>query len=433
MTPFEIAKQKRLQQEAEQKRKDEERKSNSYVRDEDTTEYMGLDKIPKAFRIIGLPYEIREKPSDSKLVLWSKWVHDSGKSWVNIYWPQNSEGEVDEEFVLWRLYKTITESEWIKYKDGEIPDKNRPRSTDKGYFTSKHEGKPSFVRVDKNQKEGSKQFGHTFPKKRIVFNVIDRMDSWCVQNKHSKILTSSHSPFPFVDEKTGEKKTYWFTDVGIPNELYKLIWSQVLEYRASWDLDLVVHKDDKKYIIRDAFEDKIPADIKKIISLDELSEEEKQYELYDLDKLHPSIGYYKVMNNFEKLFKQVDIDLGTKYFEELKHYYEEEKKNREAEKKASETTTHPSGEVPKENTSHERPRRSASAESSESTLESLAGWNNLDDIDKGVMKKYCTKVEGENFSWKEGTNLIPCSCSKKIPLPNEVLTCPVCPNKVQFD
>jgi hypothetical protein len=80
MTPFELAKQKRLELEQEEKAKQENKKSTLYVKDYEDIAWMGISKDPKVFRIVGNPAEAREQNSDSKIVYWGKILHDNGKS-----------------------------------------------------------------------------------------------------------------------------------------------------------------------------------------------------------------------------------------------------------------------------------------------------------------------------------------------------------------
>lgn len=444
MTPFEIALQKRKQLEEEKRQEDERKKSKDYQKDYEHIEWMGITNEPKVFRVVGLPVEVRENSFDPKIVYWSKIVNDSSKSFINVYFPINKDGELDSQYIMYRLYDKVFESQWIDYKEGDVIDPDRKRSTSKGYYIDKNEGKPSYIRMEKNKKEGSNQFGHFKPKKRILMNVIDRMDSWCKENSHTKILTTNYSPFSIAD-KDGKPKTIYFNDVGVSEPIYSLLYNQVLEFRSHWDLDIVLHKEDKKYIMRDCFEDKIKPEVKKYLIQTPLSDEEKSYGKYDLDKLFPQSSYYKLYNNFENLFKQVDLDLSTNFFDELKYLYEEEKKQLDKKSKDSNTTTHsviediPKTEIVQEVQEEEKPipvsntRRSVTPinqeESIQSKLEKLPSWMSLTQDDKEAMISTCLSVEGNKFTYKSDTSLIPCPCDKRIDFPDLVWNCAVCSKK----
>lgn len=450
---FDIAKEKRRIIEEEKKREEALKSATYYTKDKEHIEWMGIEKESKVFRIIGNPVEARETPYDPKIVYWSKIINDTGKSWVNIYHPvvEDTKGfRVDDDWILNRLYEKVTESQWHNWGEGETRDPNRPRSTEKGYFISKNDGLPSYNRVTQNKKEGSKQFGHFRPRKRVVINVIDRMDEWCVQNKHTKILTSNYSPFVVKDENN-QTKTLYFNDVGISDQIYELFYSEILQFRSHWDLDLIIYKEEKKYSIRDCFEEKIKPEVKKFIKQDKISQEELNYEKYDLDKLFKHSGYYKLFNNFQNLFKQVDLDLRTNFFDELKHLYEEEKVNREKELlESSKTVSIPKAEsslkeeikpvievsspvVSSTEKVSERRRVETTEISIKDKLQNLPGWKNLDDSDREELVQTCVSVEGETLKFKAGVTTIPCSCSKKVEFPDSVWHCPLCPEKVNFE
>lgn len=445
MTPFEIALQKRKQLEEEKRHDEEKRKFKDYQKDYEHIEWLGITNEPKVFRVVGLPVEVRKNSFDPKIVYWSKIVNDSGKNFINVYFPSDSNNELDTSYILYRLYDKVFENQWIDYKEGEKPDPDRKRGNSKGYYVDKNEGKPSYVKMEKNKKEGSNQFGHFKPKKRILMNVIDRMDNWCKENTHTKILTTNYAPFTITD-KDGKPKTIYFNDVGVSEQIYSLLYNQVLEFRSHWDLDIILYKEDKKYVMRDCFEDKIKPEVKKYLIQTPMSEEENKYQTYDLDKLFPVSSYYKLMNNFENLFKQVDIDLNTKFYDELKYLYEEEKKVKEKESKENSTTTIHTNipesiieekvvvqevkeEIENKKPSRVQPQVENKINNIKSKLESLPNWVVLSSEDKESMYSTCINIEGEKFTYKEGTTLIPCPCNKAIDFPDTVWNCAMCGSK----
>lgn len=434
MTPFEIALQKKKQADEEKKKVELSKSSVNYKQEpKEHIEWMGIEKVPKVFRIVGNPVEVREKPSDPKVVYWSKIINDTGKSWVNIYHPNDGD-KIDSTWILNRLYDAVTESKWNEWKEGELRDPNRPRSNERGYYVDKNVGLPSYNRVTQNKKEGSKQFGHFRPRKRVVLNVIDRMDEWCYQNKHTKILTSNYSPFQ-IKEESGETKTLFYNDVGISEQTYELFYTNVLEFRSHWDLDLIIRKEEKQTFVQDCFEDKIKPEVKKYIKVNELSEEEASFERYDLDKLFKPSGYNKLMNNFGNLFKQVDGDLKTNFYDELKHLYETEKGEKEKEAAEESKTVHPVSENPLASNSQAEvkpasngsTRRGGTATEMtvESKLKTLPCWAKLSDSDRKSMIDNCSTIDGEKMTFKAGINLVPCGCDKNISLPDDVWTCPI--------
>lgn len=435
MNPFELALKKKMEKDKREKHKNEKKVTIGY--EMENIEYCGLSKEPKVIRILGVPYEVREKPTDCKIFYWSKIVNDSNQNFVHIIWKTNEEGELDKDWIWYRMYYKLTEMVWVDYKPGEIRDPNRPRSNEKGYYIYKYADTLSFKRLEKNKKENSNQFGHVRPKKRFVVNVIDRMDDWCKENKHSKILTSNHTAYEITTE-LGDTKTIYFTDKGAPFDLYNQIYSKVLEFRNTWDLDLAIWKEDRNYEIRDAYEEKIKPDIKKLMVKEPLTEEEKSYKMYDLDSLFRHTSYAKLLNNFEKFFKQVDIDLGTKFYNELLHHYEEEVKEYESKTKEEEIKGNSQTKVDIDIRKNENSNITQSIENGslkrkqqkiEEVLKDYPYWDNLEESEKDCMISNCLSAIGENFKYKDGTSLIPCDCEKKIDFPDEVFSCIVCGKK----
>lgn len=471
---FEKAKrlrQERLQKEEQEK---EERKNKSFEKVEyedvqwlgiETTEKSG-DSKEKVFRMVGVPEEVREVGSDPKIVHWSKIITDKN-TWKNVYSPVTSEGKVDKDWILWRLHDAVMKSDFIAYTDEEKAKKDYKRKdrrgNDNGYFEPKFQHTPSYIRIDKNKKEGSKQFGHFYPKKRALVNVIDRMDDWCVKNKHTKILTSNLSPFEFIDETTKEKKTIFFKDIGIPYSVYELIYQQVLEFRGSWDLDLIVNRiqtgEQTSYIIRDAFEDKLTGRSKQLANKEPITKEELEYARYDFDKLFHTTYYMSLEKDLEKLFKQVDIDLGTKFFPELQELAKiekEELKKKQAENNSTsvqldgnkDSNTHESVDSEVEEFKKEQEQEKETKRRSEEVTEPVKRRGEetvvetLEDRIKKLFPKFDSLPDNEQLDlvdsiidvkdglavYRDDVKLLACSktCVNKHNLPDTIMTCPKC-------
>jgi len=97
-------------------------------------------------------------------------------------------------------------------------------------------------------------------KDRFLFNCIDRMDNWCVENKHTKILSYS--------EKS----------IGIGSGTAEQIWALSQEYGPYNRYDIKITRSG---VSRSTSYTVMP----RHNGMFELSEEEKQYVLYDLDKI----------------------------------------------------------------------------------------------------------------------------------------------------
>lgn len=476
---FEKAKRLRKERLEAEAREAEEKKNNQFNKTEyEDVQWMGIETTEKngeskekVFRILGIPADVRELPTDPKIVYWSKIITDKN-TWKNIYSPTVEDSKkgiiIDENWILWRMYRDVMKSDFIQYTEEEKAKKDYKRKdrrgNDNGYFEPKHQYTPSYIRIDKNKKEGSKQFGHFFPKKRILMNVIDRMDDWCKHNKHSKLPTSNLSPFEFIDETSKEKKIIYFKDIGIPFSVYEMIYQQVLEFRSSWDLDIIINRvqvgEQTQYIIRDAFEDKLQDRTKRLANREPLTKEEMEYAKYDLDKLFHPTYYLTLEKDFEKLFKQVDIDLGTKYFPELQELAKiekEELKKKQAENNSTsvqvdgnkDSNIHESVESEveefKQEQEIEKKTRSEKVEETQSTQKRRGEDEVVETLEDRIKKHFpklnslpqdeqlslvdsILEIKNGEVIYRDNIKVLTCSktCATKQMLPDTIFTCPKC-------
>lgn len=330
------------------KKEAEEKKNKKYsFADYEQVEWEGLkDNGDVVFRIIGVPVEVRQKNTDPQKIFFSKVLKDGGKGYINVIWKQNEAGELDSTWILKRFYDAIMTSTWVKYVEADIDNVNIKKVEDKilntkghnGYYQRVYSDKPSFVRVDQNLKvdasEMDKKFLKRFyPSQRYLMNIISRMDDWCKENKHSKMLSSKHELGKKADK---EGKFNYFSDYGVTKQVYEQIMEQVVHYRKNWSLDVVVSKDSKaqtKYSTRDIREEKIDPKTKALGTDAQLTEEELAYELYDVDKFSTHSSYNKLKKNLIGLFNQGDIDLGLagttgSFSDELKRLADKEEAER---------------------------------------------------------------------------------------------------------
>ena len=224
-----------------------------------------------------------------------------------------------------------------------------------------NKGKPSFERFIRNGKKPEDclasekgMMTDTF----YLFNCIDRTDSWCEENKHTKLLCWD-STTKEVDGKTVEYPTY-----GIKPSLYNNIFDeQCTALNRMYDeFDVVVKRLSKK--LGDSwiqvFSPEEKSKISQIgldpnkVTMNYLSEEEESYEKYKLEDIPfvsrpTSVGY--VLRVLGKLIKACDLDFGTNLYEEFVEYAEKEKKEwevKKAETKETESTEDTSTEVESE-------------------------------------------------------------------------------------
>lgn len=342
MTPEEKAKE-RLLKFQQAKAKAEQAKNHSSFPKEEVPEFktcvLSKDK-PRIIRLLGNSPLMRESVYDP-LIVKRAFVKTDDDKWTTIILSDDRDHPVNK---LWRTI--IGKYTYDKENKTKI-------------YANK--GKPSFERFIHNGKKPEDclasekgMMTDTF----YLFNCIDRTDSWCEENKHTKLLCWD-STTKEVDGKTVEYPTY-----GIKPSLYNNIFDeQCTALNRMYDeFDVVVKRLSKKlgesWIQVFSPEEKskisqIGLDPNKV-TMNYLSEEEENYEKYKLEDIpfvsRPTSASYvnKVLN---RLIKQCDIDFGTNLQSDFAEWIEKEKKeweSRKAETKETESSEDTSTKVESE-------------------------------------------------------------------------------------
>ena len=327
----------------EAKKKAEQAKSHGNFPKEEVPEFktcvLSKDK-PRIIRLIGNSPLMREEPTDP-IIVKRAFVKTDDDKWTTIIMSDDRDNPVNK---LWRTI--IGKYTYDKENKTKI-------------YANK--GKPSFERFIRNGKKledclasEKGMMTDTF----YLFNCIDRTDSWCEENKHTKLLCWD-STTKEVDGKTVEYPTY-----GIKPSLYNNIFDeQCTALNRMYDeFDVVVKRLSKK--LGDSwiqvFSPEEKSKISQIgldpnkVTMNYLSEEEESYEKYKLEDIPfvsrpTSVGY--VLRVLGKLIKACDLDFGTNLYEEFVEYAEKEKKeweSRKAETKETESAEDTSAEVESE-------------------------------------------------------------------------------------
>lgn len=447
MTPMELALAKREQQKQQQ----EEVKNNagSYG-DFEKPETIGLeDKKEKVVRVLGNPLEVRQLPTDPKLILQSYVAKDDKSGYFQLNWPvseKNGKYIPDPDWIVTKFYNKVNEGKWEKYPDGQVDEKGK-----NGKWVKYHKDTKIFQLLENNSKEGEKFPKSFFPSKRVVMNVIDRHDTWCIDNNHSKLLTSKKTPFEITTDD-GTKKTIYFEDVGVP----EMVWSTIMDHcraTSTLDIDLVITKksDDKKYVVFDItdYPKYVTEASFKIGSKDKLTEEEKQYELYDLDKLYGVSSYSKIKRVLKTRFALCDAELGTNFVNELevlvKLEEEERKKNQEDQEPTESNEEHnekAENSVP-DKVEEPKPNRRSTPKVEQAEVlvadknvlceTQFPYWHKLSDAEKQIMLDAVMEFKG-NVPVYDSSEYLGCSdenCyypgTKVVTvIPDNVSICPIC-------
>lgn len=442
-----------LQKNQKEREEKDLKKKGGFFANYEQIEWCGLEnKKDVVGRLIGRPIELRKNSTDPNFVYFSKLLNDNGTSYSEIRWKVKEDGSIDENWILAELYLAITKREWVKYTDGHKNDKGYD-----GEYHYVHKDKPSFIRLMQNRrKDASAKFISPKAKyaKRLLVNWLDRMDNWCKENKHYKLLSSKKNLWK--DDDNGNP--IYISDFGVPEMVYTRIMDNVIAYRDSWDLDIIITKNynpndlANAYIVKDIFEDKISKEAKEIGKYDPLTEEEKSYVAYNIDNLCKPTSYQKLLKNFIGLFTYADADTGMKYdfVNRLKKLAEEEAKENAANKKEDivEVETdikeeniievNTKAEVPVETVEVkvETATRQSSASKSIEDLckENFPKWESVPKSEQQEFLDQIERFEGKVPIYKKPNEALPCMDAKckfvdsdiRTVFPNSIFNCPIC-------
>jgi len=292
----------------------EEKKANGYGGEYEALTYTALSlNKGKVFRLLGNPTLSRTLPTDPKESYISMIKGDNGKKFKCI-WPARAE---NKNWPLWKIYDLIMAYSFSAEKDAK-------GNSIKIYNNFKTHPE-TFNRVAKNDSDNKWEPGWR-PKCFVNGNILDRHDkAWHLENKHSKLLSKKAS-------EMGNTGKFWF-DPGIPMSAYNTIWDTVVEYYGDWEeYDVVLTKIQETPWYR-AFNGeeefiKLGKEAKEAVVVGPITEEEKAYELYDLDKIFKVTSYTKIKSHLGEFIKKVDLDFKQNFSEELDKLVEIEKEEK---------------------------------------------------------------------------------------------------------
>lgn len=190
------------------------------------------------------------------------------------------------------------------------------------------------------------------PEKRVMMNVIDRnkMD-WQRKEKHTVHIAKKVSE----GRKDNEGKSNFFYEGGLPYTVYNEIFDTIVGAYGDWEnYDIVVYKNNELpfYRVLHGVDEFTKLKAQGGIFTDEylmyagelLTDEEREWERYDLDKAYQITTYKRIASKLGIFIEQVDQIFNTKYSEELKDLVEVEKQEKKAEKADQESTSTPVAE-----------------------------------------------------------------------------------------
>lgn len=307
---FEKAKKKREEEKAK-------KSSGAYSGEYESIHYVALSTdAERVVRLLGLPKDCREQPTDAKLSYIGMLKADDGKK-TRIIFPDH---QTHKNWILWRIIDLVLDGKMVGSGD------SRHRE-----YTYEKVHPECFKRVRYNDNETNPYESGFYPTAFVNINCIDRSDmEWHKENKHTKLLSKRAS-------RIGDSDNFYF-DTGIPVGCYNMIFDECVEPFGDWEeYDVVIKKlnDNPWYKVLSGTADfNRISDVSKQLVVDgPLTDEERSWERYDLDQLYGVTSYSKIKAKLGDFIKKVDVDFKKNFYAELEELVEKEKAQWKAEGK----------------------------------------------------------------------------------------------------
>jgi hypothetical protein len=297
------------------------------------------DKKMTILRALGGTPNMNKTPFNARTVRISQIVCDDKKTRRFIL-PAY---EDNKGFFLWRLINKVLEVTWDKDK--------------KKVYVNETAHPAVFQMIENNSfPVGSMQQKTTYGwsgRDMFLLNCIDRSQmAWHKENKHSMLLSKEVRKWTAPDGKALE-----FPEQGVPSYGFvQVIAAELFAFYGNWNnYDIGIERTGQmnvpyRIINCEKNSEKITPNEKKLVVSGPLTDEEKSWELYDLNKLFNVSSYTKYWNHLRNNIQSVDVAFGTHFHSELKSLMEDEKKRRAEEKAAGKVEESEEDEAPsKEN------------------------------------------------------------------------------------
>lgn len=286
------------------------KKNTGFTKDYEEVKYTGLEQnVPKVLRFVGPLYGSGLDQYTARKVTIARIVGDDGKKF-RVIRPSYDE---DPNYILNKIISKVKEVKWVN-KEKTFPVKDRfPEIYNLIDKNGLQKGDPQLM-FDKGWSG----------KEVLIANVIDReqMD-WHRANNHTMLLAKSIN----ID-KNGNA----WPDEGISWYSVESEFPQLFKFYKSWEnYDIAITRTgnkDRAYIVDNASKnpERVTGPAANLISMtDHLTDEEKSWERYDLDKLFRVTTATKIYNRLKQTIARIDTALGTHFLEELQTQVNEEK------------------------------------------------------------------------------------------------------------
>lgn len=424
---------------ADDKEKGNRKSSSNYEASYEEMKWVGLENdSAKIVRIVGAPPESmtpgrKSSDTDAVEIYVSRIMNDANKK-VVLKLPPHAD-DFKDEHIMWRIINKVKEVEWIPGPNG----KNEKKYKYAGYPWYDKVVHGGFNPTDQQYSWTKGWSGQQV----VIFNVLDREDSWCKDNKHTKLLSKRVNQ---VVQDNGNVAEY--ADTGVPSYGFLTKLSELVGKYGSWEkYDVAITKTGEMtspYVVKNATAfAKCPEDIARaelgdkleFVSQEiQLTPEELSYERYNIKNNFKVTSYQKLLSDFGNTIKLIDGDLRTTYYDELKALSEKEKAEYEA-KKAEEEANAPveaSSDTSTESISEsaEKPTRSRVVDMALSAdkIAALKGWDSLAEDERKLIKDVELNDDGsvKTITYTTTDDLADCpDCKFEAPMAISTC-CPVC-------
>lgn len=412
-----------------EKEKQERKASGGGTFEYTPIKWSGLEKGKmKIVRPLGGVPESGKDKFTARTVRIAKVIDDRQKS-IKVRFPTN-----DPEFILARIIDKVGEIDWVKGEDGKnakvfVNEKKHPEIFNMVMFNGLNPSDPK----RKFGVEGKGWWG----KEMLLINAIDRdptMYQWSKENKHSVLLSKNVNIVKGDDGKILE-----FADDGIPSYGFsELLAYNLFKTYGNWNnydvgLERTGQTNPSMRVINACKHlEEVPEELQDFVVEGPITEEEKSWEMYDLDLLFGPTSYTKLYNKLRLSIAKIDLALGTHYESELKSLADKEAEERDAARAANapeENGVKNEVEVTEKIEEKIEERVPAkSVESSPSGVEALPGYNVLTDEEKEEILSVSAPTDGSktySITFKTDAKLFRCpDC--KTPAPSSFHACPGC-------
>ena len=425
----------------------------------ETQQWVGLDQgRAHILRLVGNPPEtltpgIKAGPYDAHEIFFETIKDDNGDR-MQLRLPCHAE-DINDEHIMWRIINKVKEVDWVEDPANPGKKKRVPKHEKTLVYDKITHG--GFNPADPKEADSYRYSKGWSGQQVVIMNVIDREDNWCVENKHTKLLSK---------KVTVGKDGVAYPTVGVPSYGFLSTLKKLVKVYGSWEnYDIQVVKTGQMntpYEVKNATYYKevgvpeIDQSKLEVISLEKsLTPEERAYERYDIAKFYAPTSYKNLKERLGKTIQEVDATFSTHYYQELCSLAEKEEAERKAAQEEAaannpapaDAPTYAPESDPVETATYAAPAQTivetktaeapamatrgtvnAASSLAPNKIAALKGWMKLTDAQKAQIKDVILDANGNvtNVLYTEDA-ATQCKCNDcNMPSPSDFSSCPIC-------